>query len=171
MPLKHFFLMLRQIDEVIRLCAVDFYMEQHEEGLLSHLRGRQISLLLIVARYEPCSLNDIMRLKGLSASAASMAVDKLVRSGFLSREINAANRRSVLITVKPEVHSFLADFEHRLQVRLRGLLKSCPQDELQRMDKASEVLLRHLEIGLAKEASMHSSGTDAADEPIDKACE
>lgn len=154
MGLDHFFLMLRQVDEVVRQCFVDFNVQGKSTNPLSLLRGRQINLLLTITRHEPCSLNDVMRLQGLSASAASTAVDKLVRSGMLKREINPANRRSVLISTKPEIHNFLAEIERNVQARLLDLLKSCPHDELERMDRASESFTRHLDIGLTKDASM-----------------
>lgn len=154
MALDHYFLMLRQVDEVVRQCMVDFNLQRRDENPLSQLRGRQINLLLTITRHEPCSLNDVMRLQGLSASAASTAVDKLVRGGLVKREINATNRRSVLITTKPEIHDFLAEIERNVQARLMELLKSCPQDELDRMDSASESFTRHLETGLTKDASM-----------------
>ncbi|MGI5922951.1 MAG: MarR family winged helix-turn-helix transcriptional regulator [Lentisphaeria bacterium] len=161
MTLKHFFLMLRQVDEVLRQCTVDFSAQQRDGNPLCRLRGRQIALLLTIARHEPCSLSEVMRLQGLSASAASTAVDKLVRSGLLGREINSANRRSVLITVKPVVHNFLAEFDRNAQAHLLELLKSCPLDELERMNKASESFIRHLEIGLMKDADMgRRSSTD-----------
>jgi DNA-binding MarR family transcriptional regulator len=154
MPLKHYFLMLRQVDEVIRQCMVDFNLEQRAENRLSRLRGRQINLLLTITRHQPCSLNDVMRLQGLSASAASTAVDKLVRSGMLKREINAANRRSVLITTRPEIQHFLNEIERSVEARLLKLLASCPPEELARMDQACESFTRHLETGLTKDAAM-----------------
>lgn len=154
MALEHFFSMLRLVDEVIRQCIVDFNVQRRDENPLSHLRGRQINLLLTITRHEPCSLIDVMRLQGLSASAASTAVDKLVRGGMLSREINAENRRSVLITTRPEIHAFLNEIETNVHARLEELLQSCPAADLERMDDISAVLCRHLEAGLTKDVSM-----------------
>ena len=77
-----------------------------------------------------------------------------MRGGVGKLEINAANRRIVLMTTKQEIHDFLAEIERNVQARLMELLKSCPQDELDRMDRASESFTRHLETGLTKDASM-----------------
>jgi DNA-binding MarR family transcriptional regulator len=58
-------------------------------------------LLARLAAKGPHSIADLSKSFGLRASTLTNAVDRLERKGFLRREPNPANRRTVLLALTP----------------------------------------------------------------------
>ena len=75
---------------------------------LNTLNSREVRVMIVLGLRTlegngGLSLNEVAEIAGIKKSAASTMITKLVNAGFISRTENPDNRRSVLITVKPEI--------------------------------------------------------------------
>ncbi len=106
----------RQIEEFMVKASRAQGVEPHEGHLLS-----------FTTLYGPCRISELVRVFGYKPSTLTGTLDRLEEAGFLTREPNAEDRRSVLIQVTPEG----AEVAGALRRRLEGL-----EDEiLRRTDK------------------------------------
>ena len=76
--------------------------------MLNTLNSREVRVMIVLAlrTFEGnggLSLNEVAEIAGIKKSAASTMITKLVNAGFILRTENPDNRRSVLITVTPEI--------------------------------------------------------------------
>ena len=102
-----FFEMHRDIEVLRRWAIAEYWNDNQTDDVIAQLSLRQLSHLVTIEKLGPCSLLTVMRHTGLSKSAVSAAVDKLVRLGILSRVGNPDNRREILIGVLPTVKTHL----------------------------------------------------------------
>lgn len=74
-------------------------------------------LLSYTSLYGPCPVSDLVRVFGYKPSTLTGTLDRLEHAGFLAREPNSEDRRSVLIRVTPRG----AEVATELRERLEGL--------------------------------------------------
>ncbi|HUU61788.1 MAG TPA: MarR family transcriptional regulator [Acidimicrobiia bacterium] len=82
----------------------------------------QLRLLRLVARQDPLSVGDVATFLGISNAAASKAVDRLVRGGFLRRAEAKEDRRTTEVSMTEESRVLLDDFDARSSVAWLRLL-------------------------------------------------
>ncbi|MBP1631812.1 MAG: transcriptional regulator, MarR family protein [Acidobacteria bacterium] len=111
----------------------------------------QLKLLRLVQRQGTLSIGDVAGFLGVSNAAASKAVDRLVRSGVLSRAEGRGDRRTTEVTVTAEGHALLEQFE----ARTSGLL-------LKRLAGADPRRLRDLSGSLDRLSMFLSAGDEEA---------
>ena len=93
------------------------------EGLAGdRLTFTQLKLLRLVARQDPLTVGDVAVFLGISNAAASKAVDRLVRAGFLQRAEAIADRRTTEVSVTAEGLALLNGFDARTSEALLRLL-------------------------------------------------
>ena len=131
-----FFEMHRAVELFRRECIADYWEKHKAADPIAPLSQRQISLLMLIHAQQPCTLSEVMTRCGLSASAASAAVDKLVRAGLVRRELNEEHRRSV--------NSSLEAVDANFRTRLAELFKDCTESELAAITQAAEIVCRRL---------------------------
>ncbi len=139
-----FFEMHRAVELFRRECIADYWEKHKAADPIAPLSQRQISLLMLIHAQQPCTLSEVMTRCGLSASAASAAVDKLVRAGLVRRELNEENRRSVNISIEPAIRSSLEAVDANFRTRLAELFKDCTESELAAITQAAEIVCRRL---------------------------
>jgi len=102
----------------------DLMAAQLEELAGDALTFSQLKLLRLVARRGTLSVSDVAAFLGVSTAAASKAVDRLVRSGYLNRAASPDDRRALRVTVTGEAQALLAAHERAaaesLTARLGG---------------------------------------------------
>ena len=106
---------------------------------------RQLSHLVTIEKLGPCSLLTVMRHTGLSKSAVSAAVDKLVRLGILSRVGNPDNRREILIGVLPAVKTHLKNIDTRFRRLVNSIFtEECTGEEIDKIAEVSALIVEKL---------------------------
>ncbi len=123
----------------------DYWDEKHSNDLIRKFSLRQINYLATIHRYGPCSLQTIMHHTGLSSSAVSAAVDKLVMAKVVTRVQNEANRREVLVSITPAIRRHLNAIDTRFCRKIAGILADCTADELSVIAQSSAIIRRKLE--------------------------
>lgn len=93
-----------------------------EELAGDRLTFTQLKLLRLVARQDPLTVGDVAVFLGISNAAASKAVDRLVRAGFLQRAEAKGDRRTTEVSVTAEGRALLDDFDTRTSKALLTLL-------------------------------------------------
>lgn len=144
MDLTPFYRMHELVEELRRKCVIEYWEQRNSDDPLGQFGPRQLNYLIAVMRSEPCSLQDVMRHTGLSAPAASASVEKLVRAGIVRREVNPENRRSILITVEPEIRRSLAEIDAKFRGRVAQLFRSASPAELAAIETVGVFLSRRL---------------------------
>ncbi len=145
MDTKTFKKMCRMLDVQRRL-----YFEQNWPALskgtsASALSSRQVIHLMMIRLKMPCNLNQVMLLTGLSSSAASIFVDKLVKTNVVYREIDARDRRNILIVPTEETKSLLSSVDRGLDAFIDHWLTGCTESEIQVLEKAGELICGRLD--------------------------
>ncbi len=125
-------------------CIADYWEENRSDDLLRVLSLRQMCTLLAIEQIAPCSLAGVMARTNLSKSAASAAVDKLVRCGMVTRRRNEENRRELIIEVEPEIRHYLDSIEDRFHREIDRHLAACGASEIHALNEASRALLNQL---------------------------
>ncbi len=140
-----FFEMHREI-EILRQQAISAYWNDNQtDDVIAQLSLRQLSHLITIERLGPCSLLTVMRHTGLSKSAVSTAVDKLVRLGILSRISNPDNRRKILIEVLPAVKTHLKNIDARFRCLVNGIFsEECTGEEIDKIAAVSALIVKKL---------------------------
>ena len=74
---------------------------------------RQINLIAVVRDRSGVSMKELARVLGVTASSASIMVDRLVESGVLTREQNPVDRREVNVKVSGQFEKEIGAAEGR----------------------------------------------------------
>ncbi|MDD4817595.1 MAG: MarR family transcriptional regulator [Victivallaceae bacterium] len=114
-------------------------------SLAADLSPRQINHLMMIRFRMPCNLAEVMHLTGLSSSAASVFVDRLVKSGVVRRDIDASDRRNILIGPTPETQRLFNAIDERLNNFIIEQLEFCTDAERELIEAASAILCRRLD--------------------------
>jgi DNA-binding MarR family transcriptional regulator len=94
------------------------YLEAHTRELgVSPLEGHVLTYL---RKYAPAPVGELVRVFGLKQSTFTSLLDRLERAGLVRRELNPADRRSLLV--------HLTDPGRELTARLNRLLERLEDD-------------------------------------------
>jgi DNA-binding MarR family transcriptional regulator len=128
--LKHFYninrLMRRQIEELA-----------HEVQDLTFL---QIQALIQVKAYKKIMVSQLAHELHISLASASILADKLVSSGWLSREHDAQDRRVTYLTLTPDSKANLTRLLNRKLEKMEHILHSFPEGELNHLEQTLTML-------------------------------
>ena len=113
-----------------------------EETLLrevaaGQLTPAQMKVLKLTSQAQDPTVGDVAAFLGVSGAAASKAIDRLVRRGFLKRAAGKADRRASELAVTPAGQCMLAAFENVRKRRLAEVFERYSPEELRR---AAELL-------------------------------
>ena len=84
-----------------------------EKRQLPAITLRQINLIAVVRDRSGVSMKELARVLGVTASSASIMVDRLVESGILTREQNPVDRREVNVKVAGQFEKEIGAAEGR----------------------------------------------------------
>jgi DNA-binding MarR family transcriptional regulator len=84
-----------------------------EKRALPAITLRQINLIAVVRERSGVSMKELARVLGVTASSASIMVDRLVELGALTREQNPVDRREVNVKVSGQFGSEIGAAEGR----------------------------------------------------------
>jgi DNA-binding MarR family transcriptional regulator len=105
---------------------ITMYLEDQTRELgVSPVEGHVLTYL---RRYAPAPVGELVRVFGLKQSTFTSLLDRLERAGLVRRELNPADRRSLLI--------YLTDRGRELTSRLNRLLEKLEDDIRARLRQA-----------------------------------
>lgn len=81
---------------------------------IAKLSARHVYYLMLIRFQLPCNLNTIMQITGLSSSAASTFVEKMVQSKVFLRVLDPEDRRNVRILASEEITEIFREMDRRL---------------------------------------------------------
>jgi len=83
---------------------------------------------------------SLARAEQVRPPTMSRIVDALVRQGLVKREVDKKDRRSVVITATDKGERIMHEGRNRREKRLLKLMRGLSKDEIEALDKASEIL-------------------------------
>jgi DNA-binding MarR family transcriptional regulator len=125
-----------------------------EQRLLEEVAGKtltlsQFKLLKMVSLTNARTITDVTLFLGVSAAAASKAVDKLVRRKLLRRVEGHQDRREIQLSLTPASRRYLAAYDEKKQRKLAKVFRQFAANDL----KSAAKLLDHLSVSLVDHAS------------------
>jgi DNA-binding MarR family transcriptional regulator len=128
--------------------AIFFNTQAAEKAGLGLTDMQMVHMLQL---YGPSTPSRLAAWTGLSSGGITVALDRLEKAGYLRREPNPADRRSLLITLIPARLRKIAAMYEGVEKETRRLLALLPQSDL-------EAVVRFFE-------TLHAVGTDS-EEPL-----
>src|SRR6266571_1832991 len=104
----------------------------------------QLSALSVIVFGGKTSLSDLAKAEQVRPPTMSRIIDGLVRSGLVKRETDKKDRRSVIITATEKGTRMMHEGRGRREKRLLELLQPLHREEIDLLDRASEILAREL---------------------------
>jgi len=78
------------------------YMESLDCGMNAGVSSSEIHILAYIRRFGPCATSEIGRVFGHKKSTVTSMLDRLAEKGYITREVNPADRRSFILAIRPE---------------------------------------------------------------------
>jgi len=107
----------------------------------------QLSALSVVVFGGKQSLSDLAKAEQVRPPTMSRIVDGLVEDGLVKRDVDKMDRRSVGITATDKGVKIMHEGRNRREQQLIELLHSLPKQEIELLDKASEIITESLKTG------------------------
>src|SRR6204780_4406136 len=99
-----------------------------------------MQMLHMLQLYGPSTPSRLARWTGLSSGGITVALDRLEKAGYLRREPNPADRRSLLISLVPARLRKLAAMYEGVENETRRLLAMLPESDLEAVIRFFEKL-------------------------------
>src|SRR5919201_5134165 len=102
----------------------------------------QLRALFIIRRRQPLRVSDLGDALSMSLASASALADRLVRLGFVERDRDVADRRSVLLRLSAHGERLVSERERRSAERLRRAIEQMTPQERAAVAAALRAFLR-----------------------------
>ncbi len=106
----------------------------------SQLTIAQVSALATVVRHGPLGVGQLAEAEILPSPAATRLADKLEEAGLVSREVNPADRRGVLLVATQKGAELVARRERVGNAWLAARLRSLSEDDRLALERAVSLL-------------------------------
>ena len=107
----------------------------------------QLSALSVIVFGGKTSLSELARAEQVRPPTMSRIIDALVRDGLVKRETDKKDRRSIIITATEKGTRIMHEGRGRREKRLLELLQPLRREEIDLLDRASEILAKELKAG------------------------
>jgi len=104
----------------------------------------QLSALSVIVFGGKTSLSDLAKAEQVRPPTMSRIIDALVREGLVKREADKRDRRSVVITATDKGTRTMHEGRSRREKRLVELLQPLRREDIDLLDRASEILAKEL---------------------------
>ncbi len=131
--------------EIRRFIAAAIFFNNRAAEMVG-LGLTDLQMLNMLQLYGPSTPSRLSTWTGLSSGGVTVALDRLEKGGYIRREPNPADRRSLLITLVPARLRKLAGMYDRVEAETRRLLDTLPPNDL-------DAVIRFFE-------TMHSAETE-----------
>jgi len=113
---------------------------------IGKLSARHVYYLTLIRFQLPCNLNTIMQITGLSSSAASTFVEKMVQAKVFLRVLDPEDRRNVRILASSETMQIFREIDRRLDALIDRLTEDCTEEELRALDVTGDLVFRKIQV-------------------------
>jgi DNA-binding MarR family transcriptional regulator len=120
------------------LAAGIFFNAQAAERVGMSLTDMQ--MVHILQLYGPATPSKLAASTGLSSGGVTVALDRLEKAGFIRREPNPADRRSLIIRILPAKLRKIAGMYESIESETRRLLATLPERDLEAVVRFFETL-------------------------------
>ena len=120
------------------IAAAIFFNTQAAEKAGLGLTDMQMVHMLQL--YGPSTPSRLATWTSLSSGGVTVALDRLEKAGYIRREPNPADRRSLLVTLIPARMRKLTTLNEGVESETRRLLATLPQTDLEAVVRFFEVL-------------------------------
>lgn len=100
-------------------------------GRQNGIAHSQWFVLKIIEHYKNRSIKDIAEMLGISSSAATQLVDGLVRRGYVVRQDDPKDRRSVRLELSPKGKKHVTATNEKRITEMAGLFDALTDSELE----------------------------------------
>jgi DNA-binding MarR family transcriptional regulator len=107
----------------------------------------QLSALSVVVFGGKTSLSDLAKAEQVRPPTMSRIIDALVRDGLVKRETDKRDRRSVIITATDKGSRIMHEGRSRREKLLLELLQPLRREEIDLLNRASEIITKELRAG------------------------
>jgi DNA-binding MarR family transcriptional regulator len=107
----------------------------------------QLSALSVIVFGGKSSLSDLAKAEQVRPPTMSRIIDALVRDGLVKRETDKRDRRSIIISATEKGAWIMHEGRGRREKRLLELLQPLHREEIDLLDRASEILAKELKAG------------------------
>jgi DNA-binding MarR family transcriptional regulator len=104
----------------------------------------QLSALSVVVFGGKKSLNELAKTEQVRPPTMSRIVDGLVKDGLVKRDVDRRDRRSIAITATEKGTRIMYQGRNRREKQLRELLHPLSKEDVELLDRASEILAKSL---------------------------
>jgi DNA-binding MarR family transcriptional regulator len=94
------------------------------------LRLTDMQCINVIDLMGPSTPGELARFTGLTTGGVTVMLDRLERGGYLKREPNPRDRRSVLVHLNPTKVKKMQAFYGEINQRMAALLDETPEREL-----------------------------------------
>ncbi len=130
--------LFNQISRKIRKTLAPVFRE-HE---LSHT---EIFTMFVMNERKTSRVTELAAVVGVPASTFTGILDRLVAQGYLERDPDPEDRRSLLLTATPKLKTFIQGLMAPMEDRLKEVFRAMPQTRLERLVGDLQFILERLE--------------------------
>ena len=105
------------------------------EAGATNLSFSQLKLMQLLGTVETQTVGELAAFLGVSDAAASKAVERLVKKGWVSRATPESDRRTAHVTLTPRARRLLMVYEQKRRDKLSKVFEGASTQELRRMAK------------------------------------
>ncbi len=120
------------------IAAAIFFNTQAAEKMGLSLTDMQMIHMLQL--YGPATPGRLAAWSGLSTGGVTVALDRLQKAGYVRREPNPADRRSLIVTLAPVRNRKLSAMYGEVESETRRLLGTLPEQDLEAVIRFFETL-------------------------------
>ncbi|MFA5794458.1 MAG: MarR family transcriptional regulator [Candidatus Brocadiia bacterium] len=126
------------IPRIIKGAQIEFLASQK----ITHL---QFLTLVALSCYQDCKMSQLARTMKMSYPQATGIVDRLIKTGLVSRTSLDNDRRVVLIRLAPKGAAFIRQFKIMLQLRWQRIFSAMPDPEITALLKSLKNIAARIE--------------------------
>jgi DNA-binding MarR family transcriptional regulator len=120
------------------IASAIFFNAQAAEKVGLSLTDMQ--MIHVLQLYGPATPGRLATWTGLSTGGVTVALDRLQKAGYIRREPNPADRRSLLVTLMPVCNRKLNSMYGEVESETRRLLATLPSSDLEAVIRFFETL-------------------------------
>lgn len=121
---------IRKIEQFRKnLRTLGILIELHQKELASKdgVPLSQFHMLFAIDGLKECSMVELAEILSMDKSKVSRAINKLVKAGFVNREINPENRRYSILTLTSHGKKIVQDINKQNNLLFEKILSRLPQ--------------------------------------------
>jgi DNA-binding MarR family transcriptional regulator len=93
----------------------------------------EVMVLFVMAKKKKSHVIELATIIGVPASTLTGILDRLVAQGFLEREPDPEDRRSLILRDTPKLHAFIRSLMAPIVDRLKEVFRAMPEKRLKRL--------------------------------------